>query len=294
MVLESPDNTVLPDHPVLPPELEFQIFEICACSRPVLIPKLMLVAWRVKEWVEPLLYRTIALTHSRPIEGYPTFTTDIVLSAIRTKGGDFFRDSVRNLFLFSIPEYAMKKILSVCIRVENLWAVAEDADVSSIMSLCLKQLYVDLFPLFSAIQSGHPLFAEITHLELMGPDEPLDTEIWCSTLSLLPRLTHLSFNNVDFISVCLPLLQKCKHLSVLVSLDVRRRAIEPLQDGDALTQDVRFVVIRARWFLKDWQMGIHAGRDYWSRAESFIAKRRSGEIDARQYKMLEDETVYIK
>jgi hypothetical protein len=36
--------------PVLPIELERQIFEICASSRPVLIPKLMLVAWRVKQW----------------------------------------------------------------------------------------------------------------------------------------------------------------------------------------------------------------------------------------------------
>jgi hypothetical protein len=36
--------------PILPTELERQIFELCALSRPVRIPKLMLVAWRVKEW----------------------------------------------------------------------------------------------------------------------------------------------------------------------------------------------------------------------------------------------------
>jgi hypothetical protein len=34
----------------LPLELERHIFEICALSRPVGIPKLMLVGWRVKEW----------------------------------------------------------------------------------------------------------------------------------------------------------------------------------------------------------------------------------------------------
>ncbi|KAJ7087445.1 hypothetical protein C8R44DRAFT_893155 [Mycena epipterygia] len=105
----------------------------------------MLVAWRVKEWVEPILYRTIALTHSRPIDGvYPTYTTDIVLSAIRTKGADVFHDPVRNLLRFTIPKDAMKKIPSVCTRVENLWTVAEDAEVSSIMPLRLKQLYVEL------------------------------------------------------------------------------------------------------------------------------------------------------
>jgi hypothetical protein len=36
--------------PTLPSELEREIFEICAVSRPVCIPKLVLVAQRVKEW----------------------------------------------------------------------------------------------------------------------------------------------------------------------------------------------------------------------------------------------------
>jgi hypothetical protein len=36
--------------PMLPLELEREIFEICAYLRPVSIPRLMLVACRVKEW----------------------------------------------------------------------------------------------------------------------------------------------------------------------------------------------------------------------------------------------------
>jgi hypothetical protein len=35
----------------------------------------------------------------------------------------------------------------------------------------------------------------------------------------------------------------------------------------------------AHYYLKDWQMGAHAGIDYWTHAEDFISKRRSGEID---------------
>ncbi|KAJ7622098.1 hypothetical protein FB45DRAFT_121814 [Roridomyces roridus] len=42
--------------PSLPPELERDLFELAAYTRPRSIPKLMLVAWRVKAWVEPLLY----------------------------------------------------------------------------------------------------------------------------------------------------------------------------------------------------------------------------------------------
>ncbi|KAJ7461199.1 hypothetical protein FB451DRAFT_1181534 [Mycena latifolia] len=38
-------------------------------------------------------------------------------------------------------------------------------------------------------------------------------------------------------------------------------------------------------------MGIHTGLDCWSRAESFIAKRRSGEIDALRIEMTIDEWI---
>jgi hypothetical protein len=42
--------------PILPPELERGIFEICAISRPVSIPNLMLVAQRVKEWCVAIFF----------------------------------------------------------------------------------------------------------------------------------------------------------------------------------------------------------------------------------------------
>jgi hypothetical protein len=69
-------------------------------------------------------------------------------------------------------------------------------------------------------------------------------------------------------------LQNCQSLSVLVSLD--NTFYEYFVH--TLSKDLRFVVMDCSWF-QDWQNGVHAGRDYWSRAESFISKRRSGEID---------------
>ncbi|KAJ7131272.1 hypothetical protein C8R44DRAFT_871785 [Mycena epipterygia] len=53
-------------------ELERKIFELAALSRPKAIPTLMRVAWRVKLWVEPLLYwplkylRALVLLHTPP------------------------------------------------------------------------------------------------------------------------------------------------------------------------------------------------------------------------------------
>ncbi|KAJ7826702.1 hypothetical protein B0H14DRAFT_2816723 [Mycena olivaceomarginata] len=63
--------------PMLPLELEREIFEIYALSWPKLIPKLMLVAKCVKEWVEPLLYRIISIDVF-PIAGLPWVAVDIM------------------------------------------------------------------------------------------------------------------------------------------------------------------------------------------------------------------------
>ncbi|KAJ7111094.1 hypothetical protein C8R44DRAFT_883532 [Mycena epipterygia] len=49
------------DDPRFAPQLEQIILEFCAADRPAGIPRLMLIAQRVKEWVEAALYRVICL-----------------------------------------------------------------------------------------------------------------------------------------------------------------------------------------------------------------------------------------
>jgi hypothetical protein len=49
--------------------------------------------------------------------------------------------------------------------------------------------------------------------------------------------------------------------------------------ADKLRRDIRFVLMWCEEFEKDWQMGAHAGADYWACAEAFVTRRRSGEID---------------
>ncbi|KAJ7879703.1 hypothetical protein B0H13DRAFT_1571256, partial [Mycena leptocephala] len=48
--------------PLLPPELERIIFELAAFVNPASMPSLLLVAPRVKIWIEPLLYETLIIT----------------------------------------------------------------------------------------------------------------------------------------------------------------------------------------------------------------------------------------
>ncbi|KAF7291431.1 hypothetical protein MIND_01288200 [Mycena indigotica] len=44
---------------IFPPELEYVIFKLAAAQDRGSIPRLMLVAWRVKEWIEPLMYQPL-------------------------------------------------------------------------------------------------------------------------------------------------------------------------------------------------------------------------------------------
>ncbi|KAJ7224649.1 hypothetical protein GGX14DRAFT_557508 [Mycena pura] len=75
------------DYPTLPAELERQVFELTALSRPVCIPRLMRVALRVKQWVEPLLYRTL-IFNKVLIDGFPRCTMEIFTQITQTKVHD--------------------------------------------------------------------------------------------------------------------------------------------------------------------------------------------------------------
>ncbi|KAJ7690258.1 hypothetical protein B0H17DRAFT_1134514 [Mycena rosella] len=267
--------------PLLPLDLERQIFEIAALSRPVGIPNLMLVAWRVKEWCaipeypcclkltlllrRPLFYHTIAIRRSHappvlsePLDGYPISTAGTILSAIRRDPSTLFHQSVHNLFLpYGVADdMDVTALLAACISVENLWIAEIDDEMLSFASLSPKQLYTNGLP---ALAPANPFFSQITHLELFAIQEE-DTNKF-SRLSLIPQLTHLSFNGGDS--------------SPRIPGDWARHS-EDIQTQNLL-KDIRF-------------MGIHAGADYWSRAETLIAKHRSGEVPVLQFEILEDES----
>ncbi|KAJ6543059.1 hypothetical protein B0H19DRAFT_1381027 [Mycena capillaripes] len=283
-----------------PLELERYIFEICGRSRPIVIPKLMLIAWRVREWVEPLLYHTIAVQYTAAIDGYPIFTWPVLRSAIRTKPASFFRDSVRNIrILFKAGlEADIATLLSVCTGVQNLSIAYVHPlepsldEMSLITSLRLTHFYGNLNKAVSRPSPTHSSFAHITHLGMKyGMLTPTDDVMLqtCSHLSLMPRLTHLSLDGYRYMKKCLHILETCKFLRVVIAL----RGDVPLDHVTALSRDLRFVKMRNKNLFRDWQMGTHTGVDYWARAEDFIAKRRSGEINSLEYVIPEDASLHI-
>ncbi|KAJ7203544.1 hypothetical protein GGX14DRAFT_461444 [Mycena pura] len=286
--------------PILPVELEKEIFQMTAYSQLSSIPRLMLVAHRVKIWVEPLLFRVIILYRYQFLNGsfmpytYP-MADDDDFSGIQSLPTSVLRDSVRHLLLHNMPETVSQIILSASSAVEDLRIVTSEANsflLPFIGVLPLKRLYCYLGELFTdeaQIDFGHPLFSRLTHLELF---DELATDRYFD-LALIPHLTHLAFNTPAFLDMSLTLLKTCKSLHVLV-LVLRpyqghiQRAVKHEALGQ-LSEDPRFVQIVCSEWLDNWRSGALTGSDYWSRAEDFIARRRSGEIDRLQYKIGRDE-----
>ncbi|KAJ7138876.1 hypothetical protein C8R46DRAFT_604606 [Mycena filopes] len=281
--------------PTLPLDLERQIFELCAESRPVLIPKLMLVAWRVKEWVEPLLYRTIALHGSLDIDGYPIFTAQRLLHAMYQNSA-LFGNSVRNLYLYqprglSSANPSILRILSYCSGVTNLTlgarfghyeAPADRRCIEIIAKMPLTRLHSDSRTLLRLLEPNNPLFTTLTHLGLSQASVLLEPEALCARLAQLPSLTHLAVDHRGMLQACCPaLLQMCAALRVLVFF---MPPMVPHHESvtrhfRALAQDPRFLVMHSSWHVEDWHIGVRENLDFWARAEDFIARRRTGEID---------------
>ncbi|KAJ7808792.1 hypothetical protein B0H14DRAFT_3761001 [Mycena olivaceomarginata] len=260
--------------PPLPTELERAIFEVAAVSWPRSIPKFMLVTWRVKKWLvhfwaslEPLLYRTLVVADDRDRDRgrdsrLPSIAPDTLRSLIHSKSPTFFRDSVRHLNLIE-PEAEDVSILTACSAIENLWLGAHPSINILEINLPLKRLHCALYSLFrdASIDFTHCFFTSITHLEIVNVAQNIELEVWCA-LTRLPHLTHLAFNSYSYLEMCLTILLTWENL----------RALEP-----------RLVVIACSDFREDWVRGATLGRDYWSQAEDFIAKRRSRKIDPLEY-----------
>ncbi|KAJ7127280.1 hypothetical protein C8R43DRAFT_1211138 [Mycena crocata] len=246
-------NVCMPS-PVLPPGLEKAIFEIVAQVRPLSIPVLMRVAWRVKIWLEPLLYRTLLVSTDSNVvlEGHIRAPAETFIPVTHSKPPSFFRNSVRHvLFERNVPQETAESVLTVC-----------------------------------SVPYPENTFT-ITHLELFDTlDDEADD---FAGLALIPHLSHLSFNT-GFNPVFSVLLDTCKSLQVLVILEDHPSTTEDFPGVAALAEDLRFISMTCIECIQDWHMGAHTGIDYGWRAEEFIAKRQSGEIDRLQYRIPEDET----
>ncbi|KAJ6505104.1 hypothetical protein C8R45DRAFT_544383 [Mycena sanguinolenta] len=263
----------------LPPELERRIFEIAAVACPMRIPTLMLVARRVKFWVEPLLYGVVCLAEEITDElrdlDLPTFAAN----ALEQRSSKIFRH-VERLFIEDdvVKQPMLNSWLLACTGVTNLyaWLDYKPEILPSIIGLTnVQYLSIDVRMLCGTIP--FPLFLTITHLELFdftrAAEKSVD-RVW-GNISLIPRLTHLALN--QHLQDSLSHAALCGHtqLQCIMFFSPRRSL-----DGTPLLDDSRFVCIEeVLEYHNDWLNGAISGEDYWALADTFLAARRAGTVD---------------
>lgn len=138
----------------------------------------------------------------------------------------------------------------------------------------LRRLSINPKDVFGVDFHLHPVFANITHLDIVRTCA--EWENW-KGLALLPKLTHLSLDPMSEDDVVFGALEHCKSLRILalVSQNSSRTTASSPASGTGRFRDDRVVVIEVEDHVEDWVAGVQGGvpSDYWSHAESVIADR---------------------
>ncbi|KAJ7255661.1 hypothetical protein C8J57DRAFT_598712, partial [Mycena rebaudengoi] len=270
---------LLPMTPTVPPsfplDLEREIFEMSAVEHPEMMPALILVAHRVLQWIEPLLYRTLLLTRN-----FPRDKSALLLAAQRTPAK--FTKYVQNLLLWPYqnlpmgPQECAMILMSLCSGISRLVLFDPIPEMlPALDNMRVDHLSVSLAYLFGhpsdirEIDPGRPLFQAVTHLQIS------DGMRWVVGMPFaeLPALTHLCVSDLQPL---LSILKNCEKLHVLVHMYSFR--VEFKQD---FVDDPRLVLmtLSPQEYITDWVAGAKGEQDFWARAEMFVAKRKRGEIE---------------
>ncbi|KAK7017680.1 hypothetical protein R3P38DRAFT_2984754 [Favolaschia claudopus] len=191
------------DESALPPDLEREIFEICALTHPRSISKLLRVARRVKEWAEPFLYRTIIvpLEFTFKSDHFPIFTWNALQRAMDTKPPSFSAAALRNLMIIQVYNEIFNssplaggigQLLALCTGVERLELRYSPVNSTRLVHTQLQptRLYVELEEtLFRNFPPSHSFFSQLTHFQIGS--WPVRNVERVRNLALLPRLTHI-------------------------------------------------------------------------------------------------------
>ncbi|KAJ7766202.1 hypothetical protein B0H16DRAFT_1687206 [Mycena metata] len=262
----------------LPPDLERSIFEIIALSHPTYITSLVRVAWRVKHWVEPMLYRVLVITPTgEKYGGVPSIRATILLDRIDKKPSGFFPSSVRHLFplnpaMGQLDAFAVDKILG---------RISPHSASAPARPQVLAILAIDNLIGFE-VDFTHALFRNVTHLVI-----PLTQGYLCTELAALPRLTHLAFCDPGLVPFIAETLATLPQIKCVVFLPQRNMisSLAGLGHLDALLKDDRIVCAALGaegTTTRDLIRGAAGGDDYWTRADALITSRRAGTVDRSQ------------
>ncbi|KAF7333289.1 hypothetical protein MSAN_02423600 [Mycena sanguinolenta] len=287
--------------PFLPHELEHAIFELAALTHPKRIPILMLVAHRVKNWVEHLLYRVVIMMSTLPrrdLFNYPMLIPETLLNIIRVKPPEFLPNSVQHLFLnATIKRNELTAIYSACIHVTNLvdylCGSPQNPAFGRLSHLRRLTLGLQDFLICYNMNHTHPTLRRITHLQLLSTWNHGSLAELTRCLPLVPSLTHIALRSVSHDVPLQNTLCAAQNICCIVFLEV------PVGDRiglvtNELALDPRFVCLD--WgggFVEDWLHSVDTGEDYWAFAEAFIAARQAGRVDRSRYTVSSTDTSWM-
>ncbi|KAF7301620.1 hypothetical protein MIND_00727500 [Mycena indigotica] len=251
----------------------------------------MLVAHRVKEWIEPLLYRTLAFNPDTVIRGMVAcWDVDRFLQTAAHKPPEFFAKAVRNVLFSRIDESKIIEVLTLCPNIEklSLLLVGEfgeplDSLAAVFNPLSPSQIFCatqDLVQMTRDFEYCVPAFAFLTHLEVLGgyeQDDDEGPEEAQEFLMTLPQLTHLCFSGGMILHEDI-----CRNLLEALPIRIQTFVWSAQESHDLpaeLLDDVRFVVIYPPDSTDaDWQRGCLNGRNFWTAADEWVALRRAGTV----------------
>ncbi|KAF8211077.1 hypothetical protein K438DRAFT_1959272 [Mycena galopus ATCC 62051] len=243
--------------PILPPEIEREIFEITA-QFPGNAVNLVLVARRTQIWIERLIYETVTLSDEHICHKF--------LRAVDSRPAQFFTDNVKSLCVpADIDPLSTARVLKACQGVVNLaiWLV-EPHEIRS----CPASAHSAPRAFFA-----HPFFSHVTHLELV------DWLAWAAYIDYLsPHLTHLA---LDFDLECdgsearlRAVLASCRSLLVCVALVNNDEDMIVVSDQLAEIEDPRLVVLSESNVIENWEASLRrTDASLWSFAEDIVAAK---------------------
>ncbi|KAJ7763995.1 hypothetical protein DFH07DRAFT_956266 [Mycena maculata] len=294
-----------PPDPYLPPDLEREIFEIAALSDTRFIPRLLLVAQRVKTWIEHLLYRVLCVSAPRLIRGSLRIPHRNLLDILDLRPANFLAHTRHLSLTCTLTVDDTVHLLSHCDGIVNLGLFQFQVDatqhtlLSALAKLKLERLATDVESLFpEGVDFTHIIFAQITHLDLLRPPTADDPHAWAEGCAQLPHLTHISFtappirivdpiSDSAFRTILRGILRRCARIEVLVLIVISSQLREYMLQHLYFADDPRSVLMAAYTFsnssFDDWERGARGGEDHWMRAERFVKQRLSGEVEESEY-----------
>ncbi|KAH8829427.1 hypothetical protein DL96DRAFT_1708560 [Flagelloscypha sp. PMI_526] len=276
----------LGSHPGLPLELEREIFECAASAHGNAISLiLVLVAHRVRVWIEPFLYTYVQFRrgswHRIDSFIYTLHSRRPTLSNIEKEEPTFFSRHVKSLLMPSVfvSRTQSLALLQSCTGIENLalWARYTDAQTLAALielpKLKMLSLLGCMVAPFLAAGGGQTLTHFDVSCYLPTPEECMK----------LPRVTHLAYTfDSEHWNTASAFTQAIEQiLEVMPQLQVLLLIMEgpsPMLTHLATLEDQRVVIMQDVWWPGEWDLlGERGGRNLviWNKAEDLIQARRA-------------------